>query len=226
MKRTFLKKIWVYTCECSACGGQKRHYIPLELEFQALWASWWHLCWKRNPGPLEEQQVFLIAEPSLQPQGSTALKFTFVCLSISLPFCLSVYSRCGKHTHILVRMWQSEDYLVSWFIHCVGLTIEVRSSGVAANSSPTEPSYLLREELFSTYNKATLSHHFCMSKFGVLWWLMFIYYRICVYNLRDFGMALRIEFRVLANTLPLGSMGGVFFFLIEKPIFNWMLSVT
>lgn len=136
--------------------ARRGHYIPLELEYQALWTSWWHLCWKRNPGPLEEQQVFLIAEPSLQPQGSTALKFTFVCLSISLPFCLSVYSRCGKHTHILVRMWQSEDYLVSWFFHCVGLTIEVRSSGVAANSSPTELSYHSRKNFSAPTTKQHL----------------------------------------------------------------------
>lgn len=47
---------------------------------------------------LEEQQMFLTAEPSLQPQRRTALTITLLFMFGS-----------GKHTHTMVRMWQSED---------------------------------------------------------------------------------------------------------------------
>lgn len=39
---------------------------PLELELQSLVSFYWE-CWELNLGPLQEQWVFFIAEPSLQP---------------------------------------------------------------------------------------------------------------------------------------------------------------
>lgn len=36
-----------------------------------------HVCWKLNPAPLQEQQVLLEAEPSLQPQTLSFLYLRF-----------------------------------------------------------------------------------------------------------------------------------------------------
>lgn len=44
--------------------GQKRALEPLQREGQAAVS---HQCWELKSGPLEEQQVFLIAAPSLWP---------------------------------------------------------------------------------------------------------------------------------------------------------------
>jgi hypothetical protein len=46
-------------------------------------------CWKLNPGPLQEQQVFLTIEPSLQPH-IPSLCSAFVCVSEHAA-CLCVY---------------------------------------------------------------------------------------------------------------------------------------
>ena len=48
----------------SACRGQKRESDPLGLNLQNfdLLCGYWEL----NPGPLDEQPMFLTAEPSLQ----------------------------------------------------------------------------------------------------------------------------------------------------------------
>jgi hypothetical protein len=40
-------------------------------------------CWRLNPGPLEEQQVFLSSEPTLQP---TLTCFSLNCFSDSSEF--------------------------------------------------------------------------------------------------------------------------------------------
>ena len=45
-----------------ACVGWKRGLDPLSL--QSFWSC---RCWELNSHPLEEQQVLLTAEPSLQP---------------------------------------------------------------------------------------------------------------------------------------------------------------
>ena len=48
-------------CTLDAFGGQKRVSDPLELVSHHMDA------WKSNLGPLEEQQMLLATEPSLQP---------------------------------------------------------------------------------------------------------------------------------------------------------------
>lgn len=51
---------------CGARGGQKMALDPLELELHTDSCEQQYGCWKLNPGPLEEQPVFLTTEPSLQ----------------------------------------------------------------------------------------------------------------------------------------------------------------
>jgi hypothetical protein len=54
----------VWTCALVSAGvlrGQKRVWDPLE-----LWVAPQHGCYELNTGSLEEQQMVLIAEPSLQ----------------------------------------------------------------------------------------------------------------------------------------------------------------
>lgn len=48
-----------YTCVCHAPDGQKRESDPLKPESQ--------MCWELNPGSVQEQQVLLTAELTLQP---------------------------------------------------------------------------------------------------------------------------------------------------------------
>lgn len=48
------------------CGGQKKESDPLELELE-VFVSFLVWDWAQNPGPLQEQQVFLTTETSLQP---------------------------------------------------------------------------------------------------------------------------------------------------------------
>lgn len=43
--------------------GQKRALDPLEFQVQVF--AGLHMCWEQNFGPLEEQEVVLIAEPIL-----------------------------------------------------------------------------------------------------------------------------------------------------------------
>lgn len=52
--------------------GQKKVLNPLGLELQNYCEPG---CWESNSGPLQEEQVLLIPEPSLQPQFSN-----FKCL--------------------------------------------------------------------------------------------------------------------------------------------------
>lgn len=59
-------------CEPSVCharGGQNWGGIPLELELQIV-GSYQCGCWEVNLGPLQNQQVFLTFETSLQPPMS------------------------------------------------------------------------------------------------------------------------------------------------------------
>ena len=46
-------------------------------------------CWELNSGPLEEQSVLLIAEPSLQPQAYAFLKGC-VCVRVCVCVCVCV----------------------------------------------------------------------------------------------------------------------------------------
>lgn len=66
----------VCTCVCSAHGCQKRASFSGPEVISVYKLS--HVCWKGNPGPLQEQQVLLKAEPSLQPQ---TLTFLYLCFS-------------------------------------------------------------------------------------------------------------------------------------------------
>lgn len=68
------KKVLAFACR-HTCEGQKRVSDPLDLRFRCLWAS--HCgSWEPISGPLEKQQVFLNAEPSLQ----SSVCRTFKCL--------------------------------------------------------------------------------------------------------------------------------------------------
>jgi len=51
-------------CAPGVCGDQKRALDPLELEQMAMSP---HASAGKETGPLEEQPVLLITEPSLQP---------------------------------------------------------------------------------------------------------------------------------------------------------------
>ena len=55
-----------------ACNVCIQVLSSLEQELQMVVS-----CWELNPGPLEEQPVFLTSEPSLQSHGIVCL---FVCL--------------------------------------------------------------------------------------------------------------------------------------------------
>jgi hypothetical protein len=60
---------WLFGCMRSpATGGSDKHKLP-------------HGCWELNQGPLEEQPVLVISEPSLQPRDLTQ----FESLSDHLP---------------------------------------------------------------------------------------------------------------------------------------------
>ena len=53
---------------------------------------------KKNPGPLEDQQVLLAVEPSLQPRFHSCCRYIFLSLLMcfSLQFCgkkLAIFSR-------------------------------------------------------------------------------------------------------------------------------------
>ena len=63
--------VWLSVHVSTVAGeGQKRGLVPLELELSAALRG----CWELNPGPLEEQLVFLTTVPSLWllvlPHGS------------------------------------------------------------------------------------------------------------------------------------------------------------
>lgn len=57
-----------FKCTCVLCthGGQEVVSDPLEVDFQMVVT--FHMGTEPNPAPLQEQRLFLTAEPSLQPQ--------------------------------------------------------------------------------------------------------------------------------------------------------------
>jgi hypothetical protein len=50
---------------------------PLELELQTVVSC---CCWELNPGPLEEQPMFLTTEPSLQLTHWRSFYILFICI--------------------------------------------------------------------------------------------------------------------------------------------------
>lgn len=81
----------------SGRGRQKRALDTLDVELQTVVS---HLCgcWKRSPGPLEEQSALMPTKPSLQP----------LFLFTILPF-FTCWCECG-HT------WKSDDNLVKFIL--------------------------------------------------------------------------------------------------------------
>lgn len=108
----YLKISFYSVCVCVWClymstgilGGQ-RCQIPWSWRYKQLWTSW-HGCWELNSGPLQEQCMFLIAEPSLQPLRSVFKdSFGFLNLSISnwQPWLFSFLQNLSFHPSILPR---------------------------------------------------------------------------------------------------------------------------
>lgn len=122
-----------------SCPQMIRKGISLELELQAVVSLIMTFVLKTQV--LWRAASILNSRAFSPASRKNCLKFAFVCSSVCLSVCLSVYSRGGKHTHVLVRMWKSEDSLRELIFHRVDLNIKVRSSDMAANSSSTEPSY-------------------------------------------------------------------------------------
>jgi hypothetical protein len=59
-------------CVCSAHGGQQRMSDPLKLELQMAVSC--HVgCWEPNFGPLQELQMLLTTESTLQPLNTSFL---------------------------------------------------------------------------------------------------------------------------------------------------------
>jgi hypothetical protein len=90
------------TCTPSHHGGHKRTWNPLELWLDGHEPPCGR--WELNPGPLEEQQVSLTAEPSLQSH-----KDGFVLILSYLGFC-----PCVTH-HNQKQPGKEEVYLSSQF---------------------------------------------------------------------------------------------------------------
>lgn len=59
-------RVCLYTVD-SALRVQKRESYPLKLELQVVSYKLPYLCSELNLGPLQEQQMLLPAEPSLEP---------------------------------------------------------------------------------------------------------------------------------------------------------------
>lgn len=76
--------------------GQKRSWDPLELELTGICEIVQDGCWETNPGSLEGQQVFLTAEPSLQPWLLGILFFETGphCVAPSWPRTQKIQSAC------------------------------------------------------------------------------------------------------------------------------------
>lgn len=82
--------LYVYVriiCLPGTCGSQKRVLASLELELWMMWDTMW--CWELNLGPLQEQQVLLIAEPALWPLFIIYL-FAYLLTGEDLSQCVEV----------------------------------------------------------------------------------------------------------------------------------------
>jgi hypothetical protein len=63
-------------CLSGFCCVQKRELDPLKLEQVTDGCEPSCRCWQSHPGPLQEQQMLLFFEPSLQPLNDNLLKAT------------------------------------------------------------------------------------------------------------------------------------------------------
>jgi hypothetical protein len=80
----FLRSIYLFhVCEYTVAVFRRtrgRHRIPMTDGCEPPCG-----CWELNLGPLEEQSVLLITEPSLQPQGALFF-FLYCCLLLFVLF--------------------------------------------------------------------------------------------------------------------------------------------
>lgn len=80
---------------------QKRVSDTLKLSYRRLFSLTWCGCWELNLCPLEEQQVLVAAEPSLQPKDERSC-FARLC-------CIEINATPWLHKCIGL------DFLIVWF---------------------------------------------------------------------------------------------------------------
>lgn len=56
--------------------ARTRQLIIKNWNYKLLWESWFR-CWELNPGPLQEEEALLTAEPSFQPDIQYFLRYIY-----------------------------------------------------------------------------------------------------------------------------------------------------
>jgi len=101
----------LYVCVCSACGGQRRGFDPLEPELRGCEKPCG--CWKSNLGLLQKEHMLLTIELSLQPLGHPFKALVWMVSPVYVPHMYLPISKCISHFYVKLVL-KAAVFLYSW----------------------------------------------------------------------------------------------------------------